>query len=129
MSKIVPTSVLSKIVNNGAFGIQIRRTYSDQINIEHTFDLGRFQIPHATDYFTSQKSTPVKKHMEEKKSHGKYPPILVQTMMRNAVTKYGTNTAIVSSEKKIKWNYEEYVQVVQTAAKGFISLGLSPGHG
>ena len=129
MSKIIPTSVLAKIISNGTFGIQKRLTSSDQINVDHAFDLARFQIQHATDYFTSHASTPVKKLKEKKISHGDYPPNLVQTMMRNAVTKYGKNTAIVSSKEKIKWNYEEYVEVVQTAAKGFISLGLSPSKG
>ena len=111
------TSILSKVVNNGSIGI--KRTYSDPI----------FKFPSATDYFTSHITTPVKIRMEEKKSPENYPPILVQTMMRNAVSKYGKNSGIVASEQKIKLNYEEYFQKVQTTAKGFISLGLSPGHG
>ena len=119
MTKIMPPSFLLKIVNNGV-RIQIlpkRTYYSDRI------------LTSATDYFTSHTSNPVKIRMEENMSPGNYPPILVQTMMRNTVSKYGGNTAIVSSDQKIKWNYEEYFQQVQTAAKGFISLGLSPLHG
>ena len=122
MTKIIPPSFLLKIVNNNGVRIQIlpKRTYysaEDRI------------LTSATDFFTSHTSNPVKIRMEENMSPGNYPPILVQTMMRNTVSKYGKNTAIVSSDQKIKWNYEEYFQQVQTAAKGFISLGLSPLHG
>ena len=67
MSKIIPTSVLAKIISNRTFGIQKRLTSSDQINVDHAFDLARFQIQHATDYFTSHASTPVKKLKEKKK--------------------------------------------------------------
>ena len=66
MSKIIPTSVLAKIISNRTFGIQKRLTSSDQINVDHAFDLARFQIQHATDYFTSHASTPVKKLKEKK---------------------------------------------------------------
>ena len=117
MTKIIPASFLLKIVNNGV-RIQISRTcYSDRISTS------------ANDFFTSHTSNPVKIRMEENLSPGNYPPILVQTMMRNTVSKYGKNTAIVSSDQKINWNYEEYFQQVKTAAKGFISLGLSPLNG
>ena len=121
MTKIIPPSFLLKIVTNNGVRIQIlpKRTYYSEDRI----------LTSATDFFTSHTSNPVKIRMEEKTSPGNYPPILVQTMMRNTVSKYGKNTAIVSSDQKIKWNYEEYFQQVQTAAKGFISLGLSPLHG
>ena len=67
--------------------------------------------------------------MEEKKSPENYPPILVQTVMRNAISKYGKKSGIIESEQKIKLDSEEYFQQVQITAKGFISLGLSPMHG
>ena len=64
-----------------------------------------------------------------KKSPENYPPILVQTVMRNAISKYGKKSSIIESEQKIKLDSEEYFQQVQITAKGFISLGLSPMHG
>jgi len=112
------TSILSKVVNNGK-SVGIQRTYSDRI----------FKLPSATDYFTVHIATPVKIRMEEKKSPENYPPILVQTVMRNAISKYGKKSGIIESEQKIKLDSEEYFQQVQITAKGFISLGLSPMHG
>ena len=112
------TSILSKVVNNGK-SVGIQRTYSDRI----------FKQPSATDYFTAHISTPVKIRMEEKKSPENYSPILVQTVMRNAISKYGKKSSIIESEQKIKFDSEEYFQQVQITAKGFISLGLSPMHG
>ena len=106
------TSILSKVVNNGK-SVGIQRTYSDRI----------FKLPSATDYFTAHI------RMEEKKSPENYPPILVQTVMRNAISKYGKKSGIIESEQKIKLDSEEYFQQVQITAKGFISLGLSPMHG
>jgi len=112
------TSILSKVVNNGK-SVGIQWNYSDRI----------FKLPSATDYFTAHIVTPVKIRMEEKKSPENYPPILVQTVMRNAISKYGKKSGIIESEQKIKLDSEEYFQQVQITAKGFISLGLSPMHG
>ena len=112
------TSILSKVVNNSK-SVGIQWTYSDRI----------FKLPSATDYFTAHIATPVKIRMEEKKSPENYPPILVQTVMRNAISKYGKKSSIIESEQKIKLDSVEYFQQVQITAKGFISLGLSPMHG
>ena len=94
---------------------QLKRYYSDSI------------LP-ATSYITSDVFTPVKIRMEET-APGNYPPILVQTMIRNAVKKHGDKTAIVSCDGKIRWNYNQYQEEVQKAAKGFLSLGLGSMHG
>ena len=52
-----------------------------------------------------------------------YPPILVQSMMKKVVEENRDRRAIVSCDGKIDWNYGQYYQEVQKAAKGFISLG------
>ena len=52
-----------------------------------------------------------------------YAPILVQSMMKKVVEANGNRRAIVSCDGKIDWNYDQYYQEVQKAAKGFISLG------
>ena len=52
-----------------------------------------------------------------------YPPILVQSMMKKVVEENRDRRAIVSCDGTIDWNYGQYYQEVQKAAKGFISLG------
>ena len=44
-------------------------------------------------------------------------------MMKKVVEANGNRRAIVSCDGKIDWNYDQYYQEVQKAAKGFISLG------
>ena len=44
-------------------------------------------------------------------------------MMKKVVEANGSRRAIVSCDGKIDWNYDQYYQEVQKAAKGFISLG------
>ena len=53
-----------------------------------------------------------------------YPPILVQSMMKKVVEENRDRRAIVSCDGTIDWNYGQYHQEVQKAAKGFISLGM-----
>ena len=76
----------------------------------------------STEVFSWKPSNPVKLRMEEK-SPGNYPPILVQTMFENTVAKHRDKLAIVSSDGKLKWTYDQYHKEVKSAAKGFISLG------
>ena len=76
----------------------------------------------ATDYFTWNTANPVKLHMGEFEPES-YEPILVQSMMKKVVEANGNRRAIVSCDGKIDWNYDQYYQEVQKAAKGFISLG------
>ena len=92
-----------------------KRLYSDKV------------LP-ATNYITWNPETPVKLHLEDSKQ-GNYPPVLVQTMLRNTVEKYGNNTAIVSYDGKINWTFHQYHEEVKKVAKGFVSLGLKPMHG
>ena len=51
------------------------------------------QIVPATDEFVWNTSNPVKIRMENT-APGNYPPMLVQTMMRNTVDKHGSRKAI-----------------------------------
>ena len=51
------------------------------------------QIVPATDEYVWDTSNPVKIRMENT-SPGNYPPMLVQTMMRNTVAKHGSKKAI-----------------------------------
>ena len=105
-----------KVLNTSRFTLNfVKRHYSDKI------------IP-ATDYISWDARKPVKIRMENS-TPGNYPPILVQTMMRNTVAKYGNETALVSYDGKIKWTFQEYERQVQKAAKGFLSLGLRSKHG
>ena len=90
--------------------------------------IGPDKLLPANDYISWNTSNPVKIKMEDS-APGNYPPILVQTMMRYAVSRYGENTALVSHDGQIKWNYNQYLNEVESAAKGFVSLGLTPLHG
>ena len=82
----------------------------------------------ATEFITSDVSKPVKLRLEET-APGNYSPILLQTLFRDAVKKYGNKKAIVSCDGKIVWNYNEYHEEVLQAAKGFVAMGLNPRHG
>ena len=44
-------------------------------------------------------------------------------MFENTVAKHRDKLAIVSSDGKLKWTYDQYHKEVKSAAKGFISLG------
>ena len=112
MSKVLQTFYF---LPNKVFICNFKRCYSDKI------------LP-ATEYITSNVATPVKLRFEEK-APGNYPPILVQTFLRNAVKKFGENTAIVSYDGKINWTYNQYQEEIKKVAKGFLSLGLTPMHG
>ena len=90
--------------------------------------IGPDRVLPANDYISWNTSNVVKINMEDS-APGNYPPILVQTMMHHAVSKYGDKTALVSCDGQIKWNYNQYLNEVETAAKGFVSLGLAPLHG
>ena len=61
------------------------------------------QIVPATDEFVWNTSNPVKIRMENT-APGNYPPMLVQTMMKNTVDKHGSRKAIgkVHALKKIE---------------------------
>lgn len=88
---------------------------------------GDRMIHKAKDYISWSTTEPVKLRMEDS-IPGNYPPMLVQTMMRRVVKEHGDRLALVSHDEKIKWTYKEYFEQVQTAAKGFIQLGLQPSH-
>ena len=78
----------------------------------------------ATDFFTWNTANTVKLRMEDS-APGNYPPISVQTMMRNTVSEYGNKTALVSFDGKINFTYQEYYDQVLATAKGihaFLSL-------
>ena len=45
-------------------------------------------------------------------------------MMKKVVEENRDRRAIVSCDGTIDWNYGQYYQEVQKAAKGFISLGM-----
>jgi hypothetical protein len=82
----------------------------------------------AKDYITWSTENAVKIQMEDS-IPGNYAPILVQDMMKQVSDKYGDSVAVVSFDGDIKWTYKEYYSEVQKAAKGFVSLGLTPSHG
>ncbi len=88
---------------------------------------GGDKILPATSFTCWDSHEPVNLRMEDK-APGNYPPILVQTMVRNAVKKFGSSTAIVSFDGKTRWTYDEYLDQIQTVAKGFIDIGLQPSH-
>ena len=81
----------------------------------------------ATSTLSWDTRVPVKLRMEDT-NPGNLTPITVQTMVRNTVEKYGTNTAMVSFDARDKWNYDEYFQDIQKTAKGFLALGLQPSN-
>ena len=57
---------------------------------------------------------------------GKLPPILIQTMMRNTVNKYGDVKALFIKREGewISWSYRDYLRDIKIAALGFHKLGL-----
>ena len=79
---------------------------------------GHDKILPATSTLSWDTRVPVKLRMEDT-NPGNLTPITVQTMVRNTVEKYGTNTAMVSYDAKDKWSYDEYFQDIQKTAKGF----------
>ncbi len=88
---------------------------------------GGDKILPATNTVCWDSHDPVKIRMEDT-APGNYPPILVQTMVRNAVKKFGPLTALVSHDGKTRWTYDDYLDQIQNVAKGFIDIGLQPSH-
>ena len=88
---------------------------------------GHDKILPATSTLSWDTRVPVKLRMTDT-NPGNLTPITVQTMVRNTVEKYGTNTAMVSFDAKDKWTYDEYFQDIQKTAKGFLALGLQPSN-
>ena len=91
---------------------------------EVNFVISRYfgdKLLESTEVVSWKPSKPVKLRMEEK-CPGNHPPILVQTMFENTVAKHRDKLAIVSSDGKLKWTYDQYHKEVESAAKGFISL-------
>ena len=78
----------------------------------------------ASEYISWDTKVPVKLRMSDT-APGNWSPILVQTMLREATQKFGPKTAIVSSDGKTRWTYNEYLANAENAAKGFISIGHS----
>ena len=60
-----------------------------------------------------------------------YPPVLVQTMMRNTVERWPEHKALAIKRNGQWqfWNYLQYHQDVRKVAKGFLALGLQRFHG
>ena len=118
-----------KRLNSYQNNVPTRRNFSG-IGKERgiSLGLGPDRVLPANDYISWDTSDAVKIKMEDS-APGNYPPILVQTMMRHVVSKYGDKTAVVSYDGQIKWNYNQYLNEVETTAKGFVSLGLAPLHG
>lgn len=58
-----------------------------------------------------------------------FPPVSVPTFFRSAVADAEDHVAMAvkkeGSDKYTKWTYKEYLDDVETAAKGFIKLGKS----
>ena len=73
----------------------------------------------ATDEFVWDTSNPVKLRMEDT-APGNYPPMLVQTMMRNTVAKHGSKTAIGKKHEVLK-NCASSIQAIVF----FYSFGIS----
>ncbi len=57
-----------------------------------------------------------------------YPPVSVPTFFREAAADGGDHIAMAvkrdGGDKYTKWTYKEYLSDVETAAKGFIKLGM-----
>ena len=117
MSSVLKTCFFlrNKLVNHCVYKHKFKRYYSDKV------------LP-ATEFISWNTATPVKLRLEDT-IPGNYPPILVQTMLRNTVKNNGNKKAIVSHDGGINWTFTQYHEEVQKAAKGFISLGLNPMHG
>ena len=99
-------------------------------NINNQFALRRFSgsiggdfIRPAENEMSWSTNCPVRLRMEAAEP-GNRPPILVQTMMRNCVQRFGDNTAMVSYERDRSWTYGDYLRSVESVARGFKSLGL-----
>lgn len=98
-------------------------------NVKHDGGQGiSCTLAHATDYVTTDRSTPVKLRLKE--GLGK-DPISVMEFFERQVKRYANRTALKVERDGnwISWTYKEYLEDVKTVAKAFIKLGLEPYHG
>lgn len=81
------------------------------------------RIVPATDEFVWDTSNPVKLRMENT-APGNYPPMLVQTMMRNTVAKHGSKTAIGKKHEVLK-NCASSIQAIVFFILSLVFFSLS----
>ena len=82
-------------------------------------------------YTSTDAKTPVRLRMLEDNYPFNKEPELVQTMVRRTVQNFPTNTAIAYKGEDGQWiklTYTQYLDLIETVAKGFIALGLEESH-
>lgn len=90
------------------------------------------KLADATDFFTTKRDEAVKiQFAGEEGDIRAMQAISVMEFMDRSVKKFGQRVAmkVERDGKWISWTYNEYLQEVKTAAKGFIKLGLEPYNG
>jgi len=84
----------------------------------------------ATDHRSWAPDGAVTLQMQESGPHSRQP-ISIPTMFSNTVDNHPGHLALHTRDQNgqdVKWTYEQYMQDVRTAAKGFIALGLERFH-
>ena len=82
-------------------------------------------------YTSTDAKTPVRLRMVEDKYPFNKEPELVQTMVRRTVQNFPDNTAIAYKGEDGQWaklTYTQYLDLIESVAKGFIALGLEESH-
>ena len=90
--EIINTMGLTSMLKINLFSKLTRQVFVKQY-LSKSCNYSVNQIVPATDEFVWNTSNPVKIRMENT-APGNYPPMLVQTMMRNTVDKHGSRKAI-----------------------------------
>ena len=80
----------------------------------------------ATDYVTSERSSPVKIRFSGDKGVTAAPPISVMEFFQRTVNKFPNRTAmkVERDGNWLSWTYKEYLEDVKTVAKAFIKVGF-----
>eukprot|EP00095_Tigriopus_kingsejongensis_P010542 maker-scaffold349_size200065-snap-gene-1.27 protein:Tk10542 transcript:maker-scaffold349_size200065-snap-gene-1.27-mRNA-1 annotation:"amp dependent ligase" len=85
----------------------------------------------ATDFISWNKHVPVKIRMEDNYP-GNLPPILVPTMMKESVERFGDRKALstkLSDGSWKSWTFQDYYHDVRSVALAFVALGLQSKEG
>ncbi|XP_030048652.1 long-chain-fatty-acid--CoA ligase ACSBG2 isoform X2 [Microcaecilia unicolor] len=98
------------------------------VNMEENWE--QSNLGPADDLWTTKCDGLVRLRMDETR-YGSEPPVTVHQLFQQAVQQYGDWPAL-AVKKDGQWEtitYLQYYQSCQTAAKGFLKLGLQPYHG
>ena len=82
-------------------------------------------------YTSTDAKTPVRLRMVEDTFPFNKEPELVQTMVRRTVQNFPDSPAIAYKGEDGQWvklTYTQYLDLIETVAKGFIALGLEESH-